>query len=161
MKREAWGEFSFGDSTIISYDASVYEARSGSVEGTLAPLTFANGKSLKVKPSVSVEIQSIDVVGQDEDGGIRLSCSGEGTISFSDENSQPFFEANWKSKENQASILVRQHIVADLMVGIDFQGTGKGPFEGYTISGELWARQDGVDAAGLGIFKLSGKGCVD
>ncbi len=161
MTHEVWGEFSFGDSTIISFDASVYEARSGSAEGTLAPLRFTNGKSLRVKPAVSIEIQSIDVVGQEEDGGIRLSCSGGGTITLLDEKSQPLFEACWKSKENQVSILVRQHIVADLTAKIDLQGKGKGSFEGYTISGEFLARQDGVDASGLGIFKLSGKGSVD
>ena len=161
MTREVWGEFSFGDSTIISFDASVYEARCGSAEGTLGPLSFANGKSFKVKPAVSIEIQSIDVVGQEEDGGIRLSCSGGGTITFSDEKSQPLFEARWKSREDQAAVLVRQHIVADLTVKMDFQGQGKGAFEAYTISGELLARQDGVDAAGLGVFKLSGKGSVD
>lgn len=161
MTREVWGEFSLGDSTIISFDASVYEARSGSAEGTLGPMSFANGKSFKVKPAVSIQIDSIDVVGQEEDGGMRLSCSGGGTVTFFDEKSQPLFEARWKSQENQVAILVRQHIVADLTAKMDFKGAGKGPFEGYTISGELWARQDGVDAAGLGVFRISGKGSVD
>jgi hypothetical protein len=90
MTRELWGEFSLEDSTIISFDASVYESRCGSVEGTFCLMNFANGKSVKVKPGFSIQIDNIDVIGQEEDGGIQLSGSGGGAFTFFDEKSQTF-----------------------------------------------------------------------
>ncbi len=157
---ETRGDFQLEESTLVLIDASIYEARSGSAEGTLCQMVFEDGTRLKVKPFIHVSLENIDVIGQEDDGTIKLAAAASGKLSLSNENSQVLFEGEWRVGEERATISVRQHMVADIAGKAHLQGTGKGPFEGKQISGEFLIRHAGVDSAGFGIFKFGGKGTV-
>lgn len=160
MGLEQWGAFTLEESTITTVEASIYEARSGSAEGSLSAMTFASGKTIKVKPTFSIALDRMDIVRQEADGGIILKATGGGTFAFCDEGSQLLFEGQWKADEDQVAITVRDHIIAELTVPATLTGVGRNIFEGHTISGTLVVRQAGTDAAGLGVFKVSGKGSL-
>jgi hypothetical protein len=159
MSSHEWGEFVLEESTVLTYDASIYESRSGTAEGTLSRMVFSDGRSIAVKPLVVVNLEKMDVVGEEE-GAIKLMVSASGTFTFHDEHSTLLFDGQWRLDENAAAILVRQHMVAELSARAALSGTGKNAFEGRTIIGELIIRITGQDSSGFGVFKLTGKGTV-
>ncbi len=72
---ETRGDFQLEESTLVLIDASIYEARSGSAEGTLCQMVFEDGTRLKVKPFIHVSLENIDVIGQEDDGTIKLAAA--------------------------------------------------------------------------------------
>lgn len=161
MSDKKMGNFTMGESTITVIEASIYEARRGHAESSLCSLTFEGGEEIKVRPRFSVEIESFNVVGEDKEGEIKLQVSGNGTFEFYDEGSQILFEGTLKADEKDTHIALRNHIVVDLKVFGTFSGDGRNEFDGQKITGMMEVKHAGIDASGLGVFKLSGKGKID
>lgn len=161
MNDKKRGNFAMGESTVTVIEASIYEARCGQAESSLCSLTFEEGEEIKVKPRFSIEIGSINVVGEDKEEEIKLQVSGKGTFEFSNEGSQILFEGEWKADEKDTHIALRNHIIVDLKASSTFSGEGRNEFNGQKITGLMEVRHAGIDASGLGVFKLSGKGKID
>lgn len=153
--------FTMGESTITMVEAGIYEARRGHLESSVCSLNFDNGEEIKVQPRFSVEINSFNVVGEDKEGEIKLRVSGNGTFEFYDNGTHLLFEGKFKADEKDTHIAIRNHIVVDLKVSVTFNGMGRNKFNGQKITGSIEAKHAGIDASGLGIFKLSGTGKID
>jgi hypothetical protein len=153
--------FTIGESTITMVEAGIYEARRGHLESSVCSLNFDNGEEIKIHPRFSVEIDSFNVVGEDKEGEIKLRVSGNGTFEFCDNGSQILFEGKFRAEEKDTHIAIRNHIVVDLKVSAAFNGMGKHKFNGQKITGSMEVKHAGIDASGLGIFKLCGTGKID
>ena len=159
MNADVRGKVAIEESVICMVEASLYESRSGAVEGTTCSMTLESGRSVRIRPAFRANLESLDVAGQ-ENGAMKLLAGGNGSFTFSDESNRTLFEGSWKAEKENVFVLVRNHIVADLSVEASFWGSGKEHFEACSIAGTVVLKQAGFDASGLGIFKLAGTGTI-
>jgi hypothetical protein len=153
------GHFVMERATLTVVEASIYESRRGLVETNIYDLIFDDGEIMKVKSSFNVNIEEIEVMGEDEDGQVVLSMNSYGVVQTFGEDREILFECKWQlSKEPK--VVISNNLILELKAPVEYAGVGVNGYAGHNISGQMMLELGGFDSSGMGIYKISGEGTI-
>lgn len=159
MKPE--GHFIQKGAVITAIEASIYESRRGFAESNVYDFIFDSGETLKVKSKFIVNLEALEVIGEDEEGKVTLGIDSYGTIQIFDGNqTEIFFEGKWRLNAAESRVVVYNNLATDLNAPGIYNGMGMNSYVGHFISGQIILELTGFDESGMGIFEIKGEGII-
>jgi len=154
------GHFIQKGTVITAVEASIYESRRGSAESNIYDFMFDSGEMLKVKTKFTVNLEQIEVKGEDDKGQVILGIDSHGTLQIFDENHNVFFEGKWQADAAETKLAIYNNLITELKVPGVYAGAGMNSYAGHLISGQMTLELTGLDESGMGIYEIHGEGTI-
>ena len=153
------GHFVMEKAALTVVEASIYESRRGLVETNIYDLIFDGGEIMKVKSSFNVNIEEIEVMGEDEDDQVALSMHGYGVAQTFGQDREILFECKWQLSK-KPKVVISNNLILELKAPVEYTGIGVNGYAGHNISGQMMLVFGGFDSSGTGIYKINGEGTI-
>lgn len=153
------GRFIEEEVVLSSVEASdILVAHSAVGESEVHALRFENGEMLKVRTRILITMERMEFKEADDDDRAVLEIQSHGKVEFLNEGGTVLFDTQWQGKADETRVALHGDRVDSFEARLRYSGTGLGPCQGQTISGEIRCIMDGQDTSGLEVFKIFGAG---
>jgi len=153
------GHFVMKGAILTTVEASIYESRRGIVETNIYDLIFDSGEIIKVKGNFNVNIEEIEVMGEDENGRMILSMNSYGAVQTFGKDREVLFEGEWQLSR-ESKVVISNNLILELKVPIKYIGIGVNIYEGYTVLGQMILELARFDESGSGVYEINGEGTI-
>lgn len=106
-----------------------------------------------------MNIEEIEVMGEDENGQMILSMNSYGMVQTFGKNREALFEGKWQLSR-ESKVVISNNLILELKVPVEYTGVGVNGYEGHNISGQMMLELGGFDASGMGVYKIHGEGTI-